>query len=306
MLIGLHVVNFSWPGGSEGIRPVMGRIARKAEEAGIHSFWPMDHLLQVPFNGPADGPMLEAYTQLAWMAGRTERMQLGCLVSCVPYRPPGLLAKMVTTLDVLSGGRAWLGIGAGWYEEEAAGLGLRFPALGTRFGELEEAVAVARRMFDGHGEPFHGDHFVLEAPLNSPAPVRRVPILIGGAGERRTLRLVAEHGDGSNMFESLGTETLQRKLEILGGYCSGAGRSYEGIMKSTLGFLGSPTVSEAVDRFGALAELGFDLAVVDLPDPWSDAVFDLLGEVVAQVAPLGRPMPETLRAAGKGGASDEP
>lgn len=301
MLIGLHVVDFSWPGGPSGIRPVMERIVDRAEEVGVHSLWPMDHLFQVPFNGPADGPMLEAYTQLAWAAGRTTRLQLGCLVTGAPYRPPALVAKMVTTLDVLSGGRAWLGMGAGWFEEEAAGLGLRFPALGTRFEELEEAVAIARRMFDGDERPFEGRHFVLERPLNSPAPVRRVPILIGGAGERRTLRIVARHADATNMFESLGVDTLRQKLDVLAGHCADEGRPYEAIMRSTLGFLGSASVAEAVDRFGTLADLGFDLALVDLPDPpRSEAVFDLLGEVIAQIAPLGRPVPETLRAAEEG------
>ena len=295
MLIGLHVVNFSWPGGPAGIRPTMERILRKAEEAGVHSLWPMDHLFQVPFNGAPDQPMLEAYTQLAWASGRTERLQLGCLVTGVPYRPPGLVAKMVTTLDVLSGGRAWLGIGAGWFEEEARGLGLRFPPLGERFDELEEAVVVVRRMFDGDETPFAGARFQLERPLNLPPPVRRVPILVGGGGERRTLRLVAEHADASNLFESLGPEVLRRKLEVLEGHCVTAGRPYEAIVRSTLGFLGTPSVDEAVERFGSLAELGFDLAMVDLPDPHGDGAFELLAKVIEQVAPLGRAVPAPLR-----------
>ncbi len=294
MLFGPHVVDLSWPGGPGGVRPMMERIVARAEEIGVHSLWPMDHLFQVPFNGPPDRPMLEAYTQLAWAAGRTSRLQLGCLVTGVPYRPPGLVAKMVTTLDVLSGGRAWLGMGAGWFEGEATGLGLRFPPLRERFDELEEAVAIARRMLDGDDRPFEGSRFRLERPLNRPAPVRRVPILVGGAGERRTLRLVARLGDGTNLFESLGHASLSAKLEVLQAHCEAAGRPYEAIMRSTLGFLGSPSVDEAVERFGRLAELGFDLAIVDLPSPGSDDVFELLEAIVAQVRPLGRPAPASL------------
>lgn len=294
MLIGLHIVDFSWPGGPSGIRPMMERIVDRAEAIGIHSLWPMDHLFQVPFNGPPDQPMLEAYTQLAFAAGRTSRLQLGCLVTGVPYRPPGLVVKMVTTLDVLSGGRAWLGMGAGWFEEEAVGLGLRFPPLRERFDELEEAVAIARRMLDGDARPFEGSRFRLERPVNVPAPVRRVPILLGGSGERRTLPLVARLGDGTNLFESLGEDTLRKKLEIIEAHCATLGRPYAEIMASTLGFLGSPSVDEAVDRFGRLAALGVDLAIVDLPNPGRDDVFELLAEIVTQVAPLGRPAPSSL------------
>ncbi len=298
MHIGIHVGKFSWPGGPAGIRPVMERIVRRSEEIGVHSFWPMDHLFQISFLGPPEDPMLEAYTQIAWAAALTEKMQFGALVTGVPYRHPGLVAKMVTTLDVLSGGRAWLGIGAAWNEEEAVGLGLPFPELSARFEQLEEAVTIARRMFDGDASLFEGRQYRLERPINSPPPVRRLPILIGGSGERKTLPLVAEHADACNLFENPGVEGLAHKLEVLRGHCERAGRPYDEIVKSSLGFLGTPSVAEAVERFGTLAELGFDLALVDLPDPLSDGVYELLGEVIEQIAPLGRPTPPALLPAG--------
>lgn len=294
MLIGIHVGKFSWPGGPAGIRPAMERIVTRSEEIGVHSFWPMDHLFQISFLGPPEDPMLEAYTQIAWAAALTTKMQFGSLVTGVPYRHPGLLAKMVTTLDVLSGGRAWLGIGAAWNDEEAVGLGLPFPELAERFEQLEEAVVIARRMFDGDASPFRGRQFQLERPLNSPQPVRRVPILIGGSGEKKTLRLVAEHADACNLFENPGIEGLRHKLEVLRGHCERVGRPYDEIVRSSLGFLGTPSVTEAVERFGALAELGFDLALIDLPDPLSDDIYELLGSVIEQIAPLGRPTPAPL------------
>jgi alkanesulfonate monooxygenase SsuD/methylene tetrahydromethanopterin reductase-like flavin-dependent oxidoreductase (luciferase family) len=206
-----------------------------------------------------------------------------------------VLVKEVTTLDVLSGGRAWLGIGAAWNEEEARGLGIPFPGLAERFERLEEVLVIARRMFDGDETPFEGRHYRLERPLSSPAPVRRVPILVGGSGEKRTLRLVAEHADACNLFDTLGLDVLRHKLEVLRGHCEDVGRPYDEIVRTTLGPLGSPSVAEAVDRFGTLAELGVDLAMLDLPDPLGDSVYELLADVIAQIAPLGRPVPEALQ-----------
>jgi F420-dependent oxidoreductase-like protein len=216
MLIGLHPVNFAWPGGPAAIGTVLKRIVTRAEEAGVHSFWPMDHFVQLPMFGPEDDPMLEAYATLAWVAGVTRKMQLGALVTGAPHRHPGVLVKTVTTLDVLSGGRAWLGIGAAWHEREARGLGIPFPSLGERFGRLEEVLQIAHRMFAGDARPFEGRHYRLERPLNIPQPVRRPPILIGGVGERKTLRLVAEYADACNLYERLGIDGLRHKLGVLG------------------------------------------------------------------------------------------
>jgi F420-dependent oxidoreductase-like protein len=295
--LGLHVSQFSLPGGPASIGPAMRHVVARAEEIGVHSFWPMDHFFQIGAFGKPDDPMLESYATLAWVAGQTRTMQLGTLVTGVPYRHPGQLAKAVTTLDVLSGGRAWLGIGAAWNEDEARGLGLPFPPLPERFERLEEAVVIARQMFDGNADPFTGRHYTLERPLNAPAPLRRVPILIGGAGERRTLRLVARHADACNMFEMLGPGGLRHKLDVLRRHCEDVGRPYDEIARTTVGLLGSLSVPEAVRRFSALADLGIDLAMVDVPDLLDESVFDLLAAVVSKIAPLGRPAPAALQPA---------
>jgi F420-dependent oxidoreductase-like protein len=297
MQIGLHVSIFKNPDGDAGIGPMLERVLRSAEESGVHSFWPMDHFFQIPFFGPAEDPMLEVYPTLAWAAALTTRLELGALVTGVHYRHPGVLLKTVTTLDVLSGGRAWLGIGAGWNEEESRGLGVPFPSMRERFERLEETLQIAHRMFDGDESPYEGTHHVLERPMNHPAPVRRPPILIGGAGERKTLRYIAEYGDACNMFEFMGVDELRRKFGVLRGHCENAGRPYEDIVKTTMGSLGELDVAKAVDRFGRLSELGVDLAMVDLPDPSDEKVFDFLADVIRQVAPLGRQLPDRVRPA---------
>ncbi len=294
MLLGLHLCEFSYPGAPGSIAPVLGQTLRTADDIGIHSFWPMDHFFQIPFIGEVADPMLESYAALAWAAGVTSRLELGALVTGVTYRHPGALVKAVTTIDVLSGGRAWLGIGAAWNEQEARGLGLPFPPLKERFERLEETLHIARQMFDRDPSPHTGPHFTLEQPLNSPAPIRRPPILVGGAGERKTLRLVARHADACNLFERLGLDGIAHKLEVLAGHCADVGRDPDEIARTTFGMLGSPSVDEAVDRLGALADLGIDLALVDLPDATDEGVFDLLAEVIKQIAPLGRPRPPAL------------
>jgi F420-dependent oxidoreductase-like protein len=297
VLIGLHVSDFAWPGGSRSIGPTLSRVLTRAEQAGIHSFWPMDHFFPIPVFGQPDDPMLEVYATLAWAAGLTQRMQLGALVTGVPYRHPGVLLKALTTIDVLSGGRAWLGIGAAWNESEAAALGIPFPPLRERFERLEEALQVAHRMFDGDARPFDGRHYRLDRPLNVPSPVRRPPILVGGSGERRTLRLVAQYADACNLFELLGVAGIRHKLEVLARHCADVGRPYDDIIKTTFGQIGPLDVGQTADRLGTLAELGVDLALVDLPDAMDDSVFDFLAAVVEQARSLGRPTPERLIAA---------
>lgn len=285
-------MTFTWPG---EIGPTLATVLDQAEAAGVHSVWPMDHFFQIPYAGQPDDPMLEGWATLAWAAGRTRTLEFGTLVTGVHVRPPALLAKFATTLDVLSGGRIWLGIGAGWNDEESRGMGLAFPELGERFDRLEEALHIVRRMFDGDATPYDGKHYQLERPLNVPAPLRRVPILIGGGGERRTLRLVAEHGDACNFFEH---HDVAHKLGVLRGHCEDVGRPYDEIVKSTLGLLGEDRdLGKAVDRFGALADLGVDLAIVNLPDPHEPGFFDFVGELVRELAPLGRPAPAILAGA---------
>ncbi|WP_298330988.1 LLM class F420-dependent oxidoreductase [Haloactinopolyspora sp.] len=297
MLIGLHIMNFSWPGGSSAIARTLDSILTKAEEAGIHSYWPMDHFFQIPVMGQPDDPMPEVYTTLAWAAGRLRKMQLGALVTGVHYRHPGVLMKQVSTLDVLSGGRAWLGIGAAWNEQESRGLGVPFPPLAERYERLEETLQIAHRMFDDDDSTFEGKHYRLERPINHPAPVRRPPIMIGGMGERKTMSLVARYADANNFFE---TPELGRKLDVLRTRCDEAGRPYDDIVKTTLGPLGDLDLDQARRRFEALADLGVDLALVDLPSPPDDRVFDYLAELVQQVAPLGRPAPPALLTSQRG------
>ncbi|MFD0541666.1 TIGR03560 family F420-dependent LLM class oxidoreductase [Actinomadura luteofluorescens] len=187
MRIGLQVPSFTFPGGPEQIGPAFARVAREADQGGLHSLWVMDHFFQIGMVGPPQDPMLEGYSALAYAAALTERITLGTMVTGVTYRHPGVLVKTVTTLDVLSGGRAWLGIGAAWNDEESRGLGVPFPPTAERFERLEETLRIAHRMWEGDETPFEGDHYTLERPLNSPPALRRPhpPILVGGGGRRR-------------------------------------------------------------------------------------------------------------------------
>lgn len=300
MKLGLHPMSFTWPGGPAAIGPILATAIDRAEQVGIHSIWPMDHFFQIPVVGPAEEPMLEGWATAAWAAGRTTRLEFGTLVTGVHYRHPGLLGKLATTLDVLSGGRIWLGIGAGWNEDESRGLGVPFPPLGERFERLGETLEILGRMFDGDSSPYVGRHYQLERPLNLPGPVRRPPIVVGGGGERRTLRLVAEHADACNVFEMAGP---QHKFDVLRGHCEAVGRDFDSIVRTTSGLLGADRdLGRVTARFAGLAEVGVDLAIVDLPGADDPAVFDFLGELVRELEPLGRATPDLLagRAATRG------
>jgi F420-dependent oxidoreductase-like protein len=195
MKIGLSVADFTWPGAPASIGPTFARIAHDADEAGMASLWVMDHFFQISSIGPPEREMLEGYAALAYAAGVTKTITLGTLVAGVTYRHPGLLIKTVTTLDVLSGGRAWLGIGAAWNEQEHRGLGVPYPGTSERFERLEETLQLVHQMWSGDDSPFEGEHYRLERPLNSPAALSRPhpPILIGGGGEKKTLRMVAQY-----------------------------------------------------------------------------------------------------------------
>src|SRR5579864_7619574 len=195
MRIGLQIPRFHWSGGAPALADKLAAIARTADDAGFASIWLMDHLFQIRSVGNVEEEMLQAYTTLGFLAAHTRRARLGTMVSGVHYRHPGVLVKQVTTLDVLSGGRAWLGVGAGWYERESRGLGVPFPSLGERFGRLEETLKIAHAMWRGETSPIYGHHFQLAEPLLSPRPISQPhpPILVGGGGERKTLRLVARY-----------------------------------------------------------------------------------------------------------------
>jgi len=293
MRVGLQIQRFDWPGGPEEIGRRLSDVGRAADEAGFHSLWVMDHLFQIPMLGPPGDPMLESHTTLGFLAGVTERVRLGALVTGATYRPPGLLLKSVTALDVLSGGRAYLGVGAGWYEGEARGLGLLFPPLGERFERLEETLQLAHRMFSGNASPFEGEHNRLAAPINSPAPISRPrpPILVGGGGEKRTLRLVAEYADACNLFVRLGAAGIRRKLDVLEGHCEEVGRPYEEIERTAVGSVhlapGAMTGKDVVALCRRLAGLGVQHAIFNMPNAHELSPLEVFGrEVIPAVEEL--------------------
>jgi F420-dependent oxidoreductase-like protein len=300
MRLGLQVPDFSWPGSPQSLGPTFAGIARNAEASGMASLWVMDHFFQISMVGPPEHEMLEGYSTLAFAAGVTERIRLGTMVTGVTYRHPGLLVKTVTTLDVLSGGRAILGIGAAWNEEEHRGLGVPYPPLGERFERLEEALQIAHQMWEGDDSPYVGKHYQLERPLNSPPALSQPhpPILVGGTGEKKTLRFVAKYADACNIFE-MGVDGIRHKLDVLQGHCETEGRPYADIEKTTLGRLslsgrggeGTLSVDQAVQRFGELAEIGVDQAIVSMPGVHDPASFELVPALVEQldgITPSGR------------------
>ena len=236
MRIGLHLVKFDFDGGPAAIAPTVAAVGAAAEEAGLDNLSLMDHYLQLEFMGPPDGQMLEGYTTLGFLAAHTSTVDLQLLVTGVTYRHPGLLAKIVTTLDVLSGGRAVLGLGAAWYEQEHRALGVPFPPVAERFERLEETLQIVHQMFDGDRTAYDGRHFHLAGPVNSPSPVRRPPIMIGGGGERNTLRLVAKYADACNLFANAdsGPAAVGRKLDVLRRHCDAEGTDYDAITKTIL------------------------------------------------------------------------
>ena len=272
MQIGLQVPSFTWPGGARSIAPVLAEVAAAADEGGFASLWVMDHFFQIPIVGPAENDMLEGYTALAWLAARTERVNLGTLVTGVTYRHPGVLVKTVSTLDVLSGGRAWLGIGAAWFDREHHGLGVPFPPLGERFERLEETLRIAKQMWSGETGPFHGRHYELAETLCVPHPLQRPhpPILIGGLGERKTLRLVARYADACNLFAFVGPDVLRQKLEVLRRHCDAEGRDYASIHRTALGTAhlapGKQNAADVIRQCETLAELGFQELIVNMPN----------------------------------------
>jgi F420-dependent oxidoreductase-like protein len=258
MRLGLHYWNYSTPPDPAQIAPTLAETARVAEQAGFSTFTVMDHYFQMEYAGSAAEPMLEAYTTLGYLAARTERMTLGVLVTGVPYRHPGLLAKIVTTLDVLSGGRARLGIGASWYEREQRGLGVPVAPVAERFERLEETLKICLQMWSDDDGPFNGRHYQLAETLCSPAPLSRPhpPILVGGGGERKTLLLAARYADASNVFAS-SPEDVAHKLEVLRAHCDAEGRDYDAIAKTVLAIRPAlADVDEFVAAAGEYAKLG--------------------------------------------------
>ena len=292
MKIGLQIPTFTWPGGPDRLGADLAAIARTADEVGFDSISVMDHLFQIRSFGPPQREMLEAYTALPFIAAHTTRVKLMTLVTGVTYRHPGMLAKTVTTLDVLSGGRAWLGIGAAWAEQEHRGLGIPFPPLAERFERLEETIQVCLRMWSGDESAFEGRHYRLERPLNSPQSLSRPhpPLLIGGGGERKTLRLVARYADACNLFPGPGPQ-LTRKLDVLKRHCEAEGRDYATIEKTCLFDLNpgenGAGVGKLIGRLKWLASLGIETVIGSVPRVETLEPLQVLGrEVIPAVADL--------------------
>jgi F420-dependent oxidoreductase-like protein len=259
MNLDFHLTRFDWAGGPAGIGPGVARLARAAEEIGVRALSVMDHYFQMEAAAPADDPMLEGYTALGFVAGVTQTLRLRVLVTGVTYRHPGLLAKIVTTLDVLSGGRAELGLGAAWYEREHRGLGVPFPPLSERFERLEEALQICLQMWSGDNGPFEGRHYRLAETLCSPAPVSapRPRIMIGGGGERKTLRLVAQYADACNFFGT--PQEVTHKIEVLRRHCDALKRDIREIEVTAL-LRGAPdwTVDDVLRGAEAYAAVGVE------------------------------------------------
>ena len=290
MKLGLHIPDFTWPGGPSRLGPQLAEVAIAAEDAGFDRVSVMDHVWQIGHIGPPEHEMLEAYTTLGYLAGQTRRVSLMTLVTGVVYRSPGLLAKMVTTLDIVSGGRAWLGIGAAWNEEESHGLGLFFPPLAERFERLEEALQICLQMWSGNEGPFDGRHYQLARTLNSPQPLSRPhpPILIGGSGEKKTLRLVARYAQACNLF---GGPDLPHKLDVLRAHCEAEGRPYDDVQKTVVYNFDVGKKGERVDKtiedLQNLAAMGIQVAHGGVKNVSELAPIEVIGkEVIPAVADL--------------------
>ena len=287
MKLGVQVSDFTWPDAPRSIGPTFARIARDADQVGLSSLWVMDHFFQIGVNGPPEHEMLEGYAALAFAAGVTERITLGTLVTGVTYRHPGILVKTVTTLDVLSGGRAWLGIGAAWNEWEHRGLGVPFASTRERFERLEETLQIAQQMWAGDESPFEARHYHLERPLNSPAALStpHPRILVGGIGEKKTLRLVAQYADACNVFD-MGPDKVHAKYDVIRRHCEAVGRDYDDIEKTVLSRVdfGVESDESIVDRVGRLRDIGTEHVIFGVARVWEP---DSLVRFAALVAKLG-------------------
>jgi F420-dependent oxidoreductase-like protein len=268
MKIGVHLVNFSLPDGPASIGPTLAAVGRAADDAGVANLSLMDHYFQLESIGAADEPMIEGYASLGYLAGINATSDLQLLVTGVTYRHPGLLAKIVSTLDVLSGGRAVLGIGAAWYEREHLALGVPYPPVSERFERLEETLQIVKQMWSDNEGPYEGRHYQLAETINSPQPLRRPhpPIMIGGGGEKKNLRLVARYADACNIFASAagGPDQVRDKLDVLRAHCEHESTDYDRIRKTIL-YLAAPELgADAGARFAAEMEGYAAIGVTDV------------------------------------------
>jgi F420-dependent oxidoreductase-like protein len=292
MKIGLQVPDFTWPGGPAELGTTLARIASTADANGFAYVAVMDHFFQIQAVGPAENDMLEAYTTLGFLAAHTERATLLTVVTGAIYRHPAVLAKIVTTLDVLSNGRAMLGVGAGWNEQESRGLGIPFPTTAGRFEHLEDVLETCLRMWSDDESPYTGHHVNLERPLNSPQALSKPhpPIMIGGGGERKTLRYVAKYAQACNLFAS---PDLPHKLDVLRQHCVNEDRDYDEIEKTVYYVFDTGTdgdrVATMVDELKALSDLGVDTAIGAVRDVHTITPLEIIGrDVIPAVAGFGR------------------
>lgn len=276
MRIGLQFPSFKVPAGSVGIRQSLKEAATLADSAGFYSLWVMDHYYQIEglFSEKYNDPMLEAYTTLGYMAAVTERARLGVLVTGVIYRHPSVLMKMVNTLDILSGGRAYFGIGAAWYEAEAKGFGIEYPSTSERFEQLEDTLRLAKELWAGEQAAFAGKHFSAPAITNNPRPLSQPhpSILIGGTGPTKTLRLVAQYADACNIGEWAGEKNIRAALDTLRAHCQTLGRDYDSIEKtllSSVNLSAGDSVSNVLKKLEGLAQMGFSHVIFNMPDVYS-------------------------------------
>ncbi len=304
MKIGLQISSFTWPGGDAAIGETLARIVRTADDAGFDSIWVMDHFLQIGAVGAPEEPMLEGMTALGFMAAHSQRARLGLMVGGIHYREAGLWIKAATTLDVLSGGRAWFGIGAAWNEQESRAWGFPMPPLGERFEMLEETLQLAHSAWRGAAgarEPFEGAHYQATDPLNSPQVLSKPhpPILIGGGGERRTLKLVAQYADACNIFGT-DPEQLRHKYGVLRDHCEAVGRDHQEIEKTLLTQVaissdgaGQTVPPDAlVERLSRTADAGAQHAIFSLRDVTDVSKLELIGrDVIPQLRGVGEPSP---------------
>jgi len=286
MRIGLSIADFTSPNGAPCLGRDLASVAHTADQLGFSAITVMDHYFQIRLVGPPELPMLEGYTTLAYLAAHTQQVQLGTLATGVHYRHPGLLAKIVTTLDVLSGGRAFLGVGAGWNEAESRGLGVPFPPLKDRFEQLEETLRICLQMWQGDEQPIEGQHFQLARPLNSPQSLSRPHprILVAGGGEQKTLRLVARYGDACNLFP---TPEIPRKLELLKTYCEDEGRDYSSIEKTSMtnfSMDADPTGKQTLEMLGWLASMGIETVYFGVRDVYQLRPLELIAERIMPAA----------------------
>ncbi len=292
MKLSIAITNYSWRGGPAQIASHLVELARTVDEAGLDTLWVADHLLQMDPTASIDDPMLEAYTTLGFLAAATTSVQLGTMVTWATIRPPALLVKIVTTLDVLSGGRAWLGVGVGYQADEAAHLGLPFEPTSERFSRLEELLQLAAHMWDADPGPFCGPHHHVEYPINQPAPINRPRVLIGGMGEHRTLPLVARYADACNLFDIPdGGATVRHKLDVLARACDAIGRDPNDI-EITLSSRLAPaeTTGQFTDRCADLADLGIDHVVLVTTGPWqTDTGLDVVVNAARGVHQISQP-----------------